>query len=371
MTETISPECSEVWSGLRVRGMGEVLLITDDPAGSVLFGRSLGPDVSFSIHDLSSNLVPTGKADAVIADVGDLSPPMVERMRNLLVQVRRNAPLVVLLRHESARARLQAVALGATLTLSAPFDPRLIHAALVRSGMPSRGPSLKAVRKAETAREFYQSVFTPERPITPTVIDNGTEFVGQAIQETGIRDWIAAVRQFDDATHQHCLLVAGLAAAFASNLGLGSFERQRLTRAALLHDVGKIHIPASILNKPGKLDDDEMALVRLHPEQGYRILADQGFEQEMLGVVRSHHEMLDGSGYPDRIREHQIPDLVRVVTICDIYAALIERRPYKAPMPGEKAFGILKDMTGRLDQVLVDAFHPVVASLMTDLPQAA
>ncbi|MGU3662420.1 HD-GYP domain-containing protein, partial [Methylobacterium fujisawaense] len=130
------------------------------------------------------------------------------------------------------------------------------------------------------------------------------------------------MRQFDDATHQHCLLVAGLAAAFASGLGLGPSQRQRLTRAALLHDVGKIHVPPSILNKPGKLDDEEMALVRLHPEQGYRILADQGFGQEMLGVVRSHHEMLDGSGYPDRIREHQIPDLVRLVTICDIYAAL-------------------------------------------------
>lgn len=357
--------------GVRVRGMGRVLLITDDPAGSVLFGRSLGPDVVFTTHDLYSDATPDGPVDALIADVGNLSQEMARRMRHLLAQVRRNAPLVVLLRHESARARLQAVTLGASLTLSPPFDPRLIHAALVRSGMPSTAPGLKAARKAETAREFYQSVFTPERPITPTVIDNGTEFVGQAIQETGIRDWIWAVRQFDDATHQHCLLVAGLAAAFASSLGLGASERQRLTRAALLHDVGKIHIPASILNKPGKLDDDEMALVRLHPEQGYAILADQGFEAEMLGVVRSHHEMLDGSGYPDRIRDRQIPDLVRVVTICDIYAALIERRPYKAPMSGGKAFGILKDMTGRLDQVLVDAFHPVVASLMPEISQAA
>ena len=79
----------------------------------------------------------------------------------------------------------------------------------------------------------------------------------------------------------------------------------------------------------------------------------------MLAVVRSHHEMLDGSGYPDGLTGWEIPDLVRLVTVCDIYGALIERRPYRAPMPAGKAYGILVSMAGRLDADLVRAFRPV------------
>ncbi len=82
--------------------------------------------------------------------------------------------------------------------------------------------------------------------------------------------------------------------------------------------------------------------------------------RDLLSVVRSHHEMLDGSGYPDRLRGGEIPDLVRLVTICDIHAALIERRPYKAPMDAGKAYAILESMAGRLDADLVRAFQPVV-----------
>ena len=82
--------------------------------------------------------------------------------------------------------------------------------------------------------------------------------------------------------------------------------------------------------------------MKRHPEIGHAILEGQGFHPEVMQVVRSHHEMLDGSGYPDGLKAIEIPDLVRVLTVCDIYAALIERRPYKEPMPSEKAFAILK-----------------------------
>ncbi|MDP4025264.1 HD domain-containing protein [Methylobacterium sp. NEAU 140] len=261
--------------------------------------------------------------------------------------------------------------MGATQTLSAPFDLRLLQAALNLPRIAVEPLDPRVTRRAEAARQFYRAVFVPDRPITPVLVENGTDLVERAIRESGIRDWIRAVRAFDDATHQHCLLVAGLAAAFAARLGLGPAERYRLTRAALLHDVGKIHVPSAILNKPGKLDPGEMALVRLHPEQGEAMLAGQGFPPEVLAVVRSHHEMLDGSGYPDGLSGAAIPDLVRLVTVCDIYGALIERRPYKPPMAAERACAILKDMTGRLDPVLVDAFLSVATALTPRIPHAA
>ncbi len=86
--------------------------------------------------------------------------------------------------------------------------------------------------------------------------------------------------------------------------------------------------------------------MRTHAALGYDLLVGSGFSPEMLQVVRSHHEMLDGSGYPDGLRAPEIPDLVRLVTICDIYGALIERRPYRAPMQGGEAYDILRSMTG-------------------------
>ena len=170
------------------------------------------------------------------------------------------------------------------------------------------------------------------------------------------------MRLFDDATHQHCLLVAGLAAAFSVTLGLSEVDRHRLAKAALLHDVGKVRVPTAILNKPGPRTEGEMAVMRTHPAEGHAMLLGGGFEDAMLTVVRSHHEMLDGSGYPDGLKGASIPDLVRLVTVCDIYGALIERRSYKPPMAAGRAFGLLQGMAGRLDGDLVRAFTPIVAA---------
>jgi len=103
--------------------------------------------------------------------------------------------------------------------------------------------------------------------------------------------------------------------------------------------------------------------MRTHPGIGYDILREQGdYEPEMLDVVLHHHELLDGSGYPDGLSGSQIGDLVRLITICDIYAALIERRPYKQPMASARAFEILQEMGNKLEAALVRAFTRVVES---------
>ena len=104
-------------------------------------------------------------------------------------------------------------------------------------------------------------------------------------------------------------------------------------------------------------------VMRTHPAMGYELLRAQGdYEPEMLDVVLRHHELLDGSGYPDGLSGSQIGDLVRLITICDIYAALIERRPYKQPMPPSRAFEILQDMGNKLEAPLVRAFTRVAES---------
>ena len=110
-----------------------------------------------------------------------------------------------------------------------------------------------------------------------------------------------------------------------------------------------------------------MAEIRQHPRRGYDALAAQGgFPPEMLDVVLHHHEFLDGTGYPDGLRGDQISDIVRLTTIVDIYAALVEKRAYRLPFTHARAFAIMEEMGGKLDQQLLQAFRPVAFGRIDD-----
>ncbi|WP_342111438.1 HD-GYP domain-containing protein [Methylobacterium sp. SI9] len=350
--------------------MSAHLLITDD----VHRGRRLASDLAecgmWRVHDLYGGVAPAAGASLIISDVEGLHSEALVRLRRILDTARgKGVPYLFLVHRNAARAEAQARILGATDTLSASSAARLITDKLTTMG--KAGSTVVAARKqADRAKGFLTDAFFSDQAITPAVAETGTELIVQAIRETDINDWVQAVQRFDDVTHQHCLLVAGLAAAFSGVLGLAAADRHHLAKAALLHDVGKTKIPTAILNKPGKLDDAEMAVMRTHPAEGYTMLVSGGFDATLLSVVRSHHEMLDGSGYPDKLRAAEIPDLVRLVTICDIHAALIERRPYKAPMDAMRAYTILEGMAGRLDADLVRAFRPL-AQIHTSIACAA
>jgi HD-GYP domain-containing protein (c-di-GMP phosphodiesterase class II) len=128
----------------------------------------------------------------------------------------------------------------------------------------------------------------------------------------------------------------------------------------MFHDIGKSKIPLAILNKPGRLDAEERAIIETHPAAGYEVLkGNSDISSEILDAVRHHHEYLDGSGYPDALCAASIPDIVRMLTISDIFAALIEHRHYKPTMPREKAYEILQGMHGKLEKALVAAFRDV------------
>jgi HD-GYP domain-containing protein (c-di-GMP phosphodiesterase class II) len=189
---------------------------------------------------------------------------------------------------------------------------------------------------------------------------NATDQVYIAINQHGLKKWLDNVRLHHTGTFQHCLLVAGCAVDFGRSLGFSRNDIQRLGLMATLHDIGKAHIPVEILDKPGKLDAAERKMMDSHPMLGTQILSGiEGITAEILDGVRHHHEYLDGSGYPDRLRDAQVSDLVRILTIADIFAALIENRGYKPPMQRTDAYDILKGMHGKLEQPLVSAFRRV------------
>lgn len=210
-----------------------------------------------------------------------------------------------------------------------------------------------------------QSIFSAARvgrPINTRMMMEAAGALVSQIETYGLADWVAMVRAHHDQTFQHCLLVAGTAAAFAVELEFNAADRNRVATAGLLHDIGKAKIPVEILDKPGKLDSEEMEIVRRHPQFGHESLQFvDDLPSEMLDIVLSHHEYLDGSGYPRGLDAKTLSDLTRIVTIADIFSALIEYRPYKKSLSGPAAYQALIDFGPKLDRDLVRAFKPLSA----------
>lgn len=191
-------------------------------------------------------------------------------------------------------------------------------------------------------------------------IQKCAENVIHVLENITTLQWLAAVRTHGSFTYRHIMIVTGFAAKFGLMYGMSQKDKNRLTLGALLHDIGKTKMPLRILDKPGKLTKDELAIMRQHPQKGYNILSKHPeLGQEAMLVARSHHEFLDGTGYPDRLTGPEIPDIVRIVTIVDIFSALIEARPYKKSLSPDQAYLMLRDMGGKLDQDIVRAFKPI------------
>jgi putative nucleotidyltransferase with HDIG domain len=344
--------------------LGRTVILTDDLGRGERLARNLGGGPSLVLHDLYGDAEPPREADLVIGDVSALTSDAKLRLRRTLAVTRKNTtPFLALIHGNLGRGEIQATALGATRVMPASAANAMLAKAVAALSTPVRDDeSVELRRCADEARSAFSAIFRADAVPAPGIVDAGTTIVNRAIRETKVRDWLNVVAGFDDVTHRHCLAVAGLAAAFAQSLGLNESDAHNLTKGALLHDIGKARIPLAILNKPAPLTPAERLEMDRHPAIGHAMLIDGGYDAGTLAVVRSHHEFLDGSGYPDGLRGREIPDLVRLITICDIFAALIEVRPYKAPKPIREAYAILEKMGPKLDADLVRAFGQVAGA---------
>lgn len=190
------------------------------------------------------------------------------------------------------------------------------------------------------------------------------EQIADSVCVTSVTDWMAAVRDHHDGTYQHCMLVTGVASAFATKTKMSRNDVVRVTVAGLLHDIGKSTVPAAVLDKPGALTLRETDMIRGHPRAGFDYLvAHSTMERDILNAVRHHHEYLDGSGYPDRIVAADIDEMTRIITVSDVYAALIERRSYKEAKSHVQAIEILTAMAsaGKVEARLVREMDRVMA----------
>jgi len=151
----------------------------------------------------------------------------------------------------------------------------------------------------------------------------------------------------DESLRAHCERVAGLAEGIALTLGLSVEHRQNLGLGALLHDIGNIGVPDSILLKSTGLSPEEFAEMRLHPQLGEAICRPLVGLTHALPLIRSHHEKLDGSGYPDALRGEEIPLIVRILSVTDVYDTLRSARAYRDAFSHAQAMEILEDEARR------------------------
>ena len=311
------------------------------------------------------------QCDAMIVAVDLRNAENIVALKEVLAAFNNTARKIFVVDQKVQLCAAQAYALGATHVLFRPvYQPSLL-AALNGSGKSNvasedddKGGARGAASTGAACLSSMFSAVSRGHQVDVAEAKHAASRISDTVAEDGFSHWLETVRRHHEGTYQHCLLVTGTAVAFGLNLGLARADMERLYSAAMFHDVGKAKIPLAILDKPGRLDERERAVIETHPAAGYDALkATGGISSEILDAVRHHHEYLDGSGYPDALCAADICDIVRILTISDIFAALIEDRRYKPIMSRAEAYDILCGMRGKLEGPLVAAFKEVALNL--------
>ena len=169
---------------------------------------------------------------------------------------------------------------------------------------------------------------------------------------------LARLKTADDYTYMHSVAVCAMMVALAKQLGLDDAQTRSCGVAGLLHDLGKVAMPIDVLNKPGKLTNAEFDIMKTHPTEGYKMLmASPGVEAVALDVVLHHHEKMDGSGYPEKLKGDQISLYSKMGAVCDVYDAITSNRPYKSGWdPAESLRKMAEWANGHFDPKVFQAF---------------
>lgn len=177
-------------------------------------------------------------------------------------------------------------------------------------------------------------------------------FIRQHYEYEGLEAIVEILSKKDNYTANHSKMVARIAFELGRTLKLSKRDLKLLYKAGILHDIGKIAVPESILNKVGKLSAQEYEIVRIHPEIGAQIVEKFPGLRETARIIRYHHERLDGSGYPEGLKNEQIPLLAQILAVADVYCALTDDRPYRKAYTKLEAIQIMMNMP--LNQELVN-----------------
>jgi len=329
---------------------GELLVvIVDDSQSSLnvlelLIGKLTGCKAyPFSVSRAALDWCVTNDPDLILVDY-QMPPPdgleFIEAYRTIASNA--ETPVVMITSSLEKDVRRRALRVGATDFLTKPLD---------EDEFLARTRNLLKLRQSHRAMlDRAQWLHSEIAKATRTLLEREREavlFLARAAEHR------------DPETGDHILRMAEYSRLIAEATGLGAEEVGLIYSAAPLHDVGKIGIPDRILLKPGKLDDEEFAIMKLHTIYGAEILA--GSSSPLLRmaatIALSHHERFDGGGYPYGLAGESIPFAARITALADVFDALTTERPYKPAWPLGKAYDYIGEMCGRhFDPVCVDAF---------------
>lgn len=215
-----------------------------------------------------------------------------------------------------------------------------------------------ALRASLASFDGLMSAGGAGEPLPLDEVFGACEKIQDALGVSNVNRWLGALAAHHDNTYRHSMYVCGALAFFARAIGIQGQELKELTVGGFLHDAGKSKIPLAILDKPGKLDDGEWAVMKEHPEHSREILLkEHGLNERVVSMAVHHHERLDGEGYPDRLPAADLDDPTRLTAIADVYAALTEERAYKRAMAPDDALDLMATMKGHLDMDFVRVFR--------------
>lgn len=184
----------------------------------------------------------------------------------------------------------------------------------------------------------------------------------------GLESIINILSKKDGYTARHSLEVADIAVKIAKELRVSRKDIKNLYKAAILHDIGKIGIPEHILNKKGRLTEDEFLIMKQHPQLSYDIVSQFPSLNKVAHIVKYHHEMIDGSGYPQGLKGKQIPFLSQILTVADIFNALTTDRSYRNALTDKDALNMMKNMP--LNQEIVNLLEKIITSKNVNIKQS-
>jgi putative nucleotidyltransferase with HDIG domain len=219
----------------------------------------------------------------------------------------------------------------------------------------------RASRICAKSREAVVSMFREARMGKAIDAEQAQDLVEEisssVLRNPGALISLARLKTADDYTYMHSVAVCALMIALARHLGLDDDATRQAGMAGLLHDLGKALMPPEILNKPGKLTDEEFAVMKTHPAEGHKLLLEgHGVSDVMKDVCLHHHERMDGNGYPEGLGGDQISLFARMGAVCDVYDAVTSNRPYKAGWDPAESIKRMAEWEGHFDPKVFQAF---------------
>jgi putative two-component system response regulator len=325
--------------------MGSMVLIVDDEYIGRETLQSVLEGEGYELEMAESGLQAIEKAKRLLPDVilldvmmpGMTGFEVCQRIRNdpQIAEI----PIIILTALDDRESLLNALKAGADDFISKPFDRYELRARLM--GITRLNRYQKLLQERAKLREANVQLLSA--------------------YEATIEGWSHALDLRDRETEGHSRRVAELTVKMARTFGMNADEILHIRRGALLHDMGKIGVPDSILHKPDKLTDDEWFIMRKHPEFAYNMLYPIEYLRPALDIPHSHHEKWDGTGYPRKLKDKEIPMSARLFAIVDVWDALTSDRPYRPAWSEQEALTYLHEQSGRhFDPQVVDLFFKVI-----------